>query len=169
MTDPADDVLAALKATVSQASQSPLYADRLRDVQLESLDDFRSLPLTSRIDLTSQGIHGTRAVPIERVCHYGETSGTTGAPNSTWLTAHDFASNAKAIATRHPDVFAPGRILLNRFPFMAAPAHLMQLAPERNSSKPVSVEDICASGWLRNLRNRVDRDIPSVRESRVPR
>jgi phenylacetate-CoA ligase len=142
MTDPADDVLAALKATVSQASQSPLYADRLRDVQLESLDDFRSLPLTSRIDLTSQGIHGTRAVPIERVCHYGETSGTTGAPNSTWLTAHDFASNAKAIATRHPDVFAPGRILLNRFPFMAAPAHLMQLVAQQGHGVSIPAGNI---------------------------
>ena len=44
-------------------------------------------------------------------CHYGESSGTSGASNSTWLTAEDFRRDADAIRVAHPDVFAPGRII----------------------------------------------------------
>jgi len=119
--------VAALDATVARARASVLYAERLRGHRIRALADVRSLPFTTREDLQGAGIDGTRAVPLERVCHYGETSGTSGASNSTWLTAEDFERNARAITARHPDVFAPGRVLLNRFPFMAAPAHLIQL------------------------------------------
>jgi phenylacetate-CoA ligase len=124
--------LGALQATLDRARKSPLYADRLRDVTLRSVADFRKLPLTTREDLQRAGMHGTRAAPLEEICHYGETSGTSGGgANSTWLTAEDFARNARRIAERHPDVFAPGRILLNRFPYMSAPAHLLQLLAQQ--------------------------------------
>jgi phenylacetate-CoA ligase len=117
---------ADLETTIDRARRSPLYQERLRDFHLRSPDDLRELPLTTRADLMRAGAHGTRAVPLERICHYGETSGTTGASNSTWLTADDFECNARRIAERHPDLFGPGRILLNRYPFMAAPAHIIQ-------------------------------------------
>lgn len=127
----ADALLAALDATVARARGSALYAERLAGVRLRSLDDLRALPLTTRADLQRAGAHGTRAVPLDRVAHYGESSGTSGATNSTWLTADDLARDAATLRARHPDVFAPGRILLNRFPFMAAPAHLMQLVAQQ--------------------------------------
>ena len=122
-----DGLIAALDATVARARGSALYHERLAGVRIRSLDDLRALPLTTRADLQAAGPHGTRAVPLEAVCHYGESSGTSGASNSTWLTAGDFARDAAAIRAAHPDVFAPGRVILNRFPFMAAPAHLIQL------------------------------------------
>jgi phenylacetate-CoA ligase len=122
-----DGLIAALDATVARARGSALYRERLAGVRIRSLDDLRALPLTTRADLQAAGPHGTRAVPLEAVCHYGESSGTTGATNSTWLTADDFARDAAAIRAAHPDVFAPGRVILNRFPFMAAPAHLIQM------------------------------------------
>src|SRR5262245_24383452 len=118
--------LDALDATVARASASALYAARLRGTRIRTLEDLRRVPLTTREDLQRAGPHGARAVPLEQVCHYGETSGTSGATNSTWLTDADLARNACLIAERHPDVFGPGRVVLNRFPFMAAPAHLMQ-------------------------------------------
>src|SRR5262249_5273886 len=122
-----DGLIAALDATVARARGSALYRERLAGVRIRSLDDLRALPLTTRADLQAAGPHGTRAVPLADVCHYRESSGTTGASNSTWLTAGDFARDAAAIRAAHPDVFAPGRVILNRFPFMAAPAHLIQL------------------------------------------
>jgi len=124
---PADALVAALDATVARARRSLLYAERLRGVRVRSLAEFARLPLTTRADLQRAGVHGVRAVPLEEACHYGESSGTTGVPNAVWLTAADLARSARAIRAAHPDVFAPGRIVLNRFPFMAAPAHLMQL------------------------------------------
>jgi len=135
-------VIEALRTKVQGASLSPLYSERLRGVEIESADDFRALPLTTRQDLTSAGLNGTRAVPLDRVCHYGETSGTTGEPNSTWLTEGDLARNARAIAARHPDVFSPGRILINRFPFMAAPAHLIQLIAQQGGGVSIPAGNI---------------------------
>jgi phenylacetate-CoA ligase len=129
--DTPDAVLAALDATIARARGSALYAQRLAGIRLARVDDLRALPLTTRADLQDAGVHGTRAVPLERVVHYGESSGTSGSSNATWLTAEDLARDARALRARHPDVFAPGRILLNRFPFMAAPAHLMQLVAQQ--------------------------------------
>jgi phenylacetate-coenzyme A ligase PaaK-like adenylate-forming protein len=76
------------------------------------------------------------------VCHYGESSGTTGASNSTWLTADDFERDAAALRATHPDVFAPGRVILNRFPFMAAPAHLIQLIAQRGGGVAIPAGNI---------------------------
>lgn len=133
---------AALDATVARARGSALYRDRLRDARVRSLDDFVRLPLTTREDLQRAGVHGTRAVPLEQVCHYGESSGTSGATNTMWLTADDLTRNADAIRATHPDVFAPGRILLNRFPFMAAPAQLIQLIAQRGGGVSIPAGNI---------------------------
>jgi phenylacetate-CoA ligase len=124
--------LDALNEAIAQARGSALYRERLRGVQLADPEELRTLPFTTRADLEAAGPTGTRAVPVEQVCHYGETSGTSsGVQNSTWLTAGDLTRNADAIRRRHPEVFGPGRVLLNRFPFMAAPAHLIQLIAQR--------------------------------------
>jgi phenylacetate-CoA ligase len=142
-TGPDGGGVESLDATVSRARHSALYAERLRDVRIRSLDDLRRVPLTSRLDLQRAGLDGTRAAPLERICHYGETSGTSGgASNSTWLTAEDFARNARTIAARHPDVFGPGRVLLNRFPFMAAPAHLIQLIAQQGGGVAIPAGNI---------------------------
>jgi phenylacetate-CoA ligase len=137
------NVDAALEATIECARKSPLYAERLRGVQVRNPAELRKAPLTTRSDLAALGLHGTRALPLEEVCHYGETSGTSGAgANSTWLTAADLSRSARIIAKRHPDVFAPGRILLNRFPFMAAPAHLIQLIAQQGGGVAIPAGNI---------------------------
>lgn len=122
--------IAALKATIQQAQKSELYRDRLSSISISDADSWQRIPLTSRSDLQKAGLSGTRAAPLEKICHYGESSGTSGASNTTWLTADDLSANATRIMERHPEVFAPGRIILNRFPFMAAPAHLIQLVAQ---------------------------------------
>jgi phenylacetate-CoA ligase len=134
--------IAALDETIERARGSALYRERLAGVRIRSLADLHALPLTTRADLQRAGVEGTRAVPLERVCHYGESSGTTGASNSTWLTAGDFARSAAAIRASHPDVFAPGRIILNRFPFMAAPAHLIQLIAQTGGGVAIPAGNI---------------------------
>jgi phenylacetate-coenzyme A ligase PaaK-like adenylate-forming protein len=141
-TDIGSEVLVALKASVAQARKSRLYSESLRDLPLDSYDDFRKIPLTTRADLERAGLHGTRAAPLEEICHYGMSSGTTGNVNSTWLTPHDLANNARAIKDRHPDIFAPGKILINRFPFMAAPAHLIQLIAQQGGGISIPAGNI---------------------------
>lgn len=137
-----DAFVAALDATVARARGSALYRERLAGVRIRSLDDLAALPLTTRADLQAAGVHGTRALPLAEVCHYGESSGTSGASNSTWLTADDFRRDARALRARHPDVFAAGRILLNRFPFMAAPAHLIQLVAQEGGGVAIPAGNI---------------------------
>ncbi len=132
----------ALDATVDRARRSPLYAERLAGVHIRSLGDLQALPLTTRADLQAAGPHGTRAVPLEEVVHYGESSGTSGSTNSTWLTDGDFERDARAIRASHPDVFAPGRIVLNRFPFMAAPAHLIQRIAQQGGGVAIPAGNI---------------------------
>ena len=134
--------LEALQATIEQARKSPLYSESLRDVRLDSYEDFRKIPFTTRADLESAGLHGTRAAPLEEICHYGMSSGTTGKANSTWLTASDLENNARTIQSRHPDIFRPGRITINRFPFMAAPAHLMQLIAQNGGGVSIPAGNI---------------------------
>lgn len=143
MSDTNLNIDVALEATIEGARRSLLYAERLRDVKVRTPDELRAVPITTRADLTAVGLHGTRALPLEEVCHYGETSGTSGAgANSTWLTAADFSRSARVISKRHPDVFAPGHILLNRFPFMAAPAHLIQLIAQQGGGVAIPAGNI---------------------------
>src|SRR5262245_36754364 len=137
-----DDVLAALDATVARARASRLYAERLAGVRVRTLDDLRALPVTTREDLQRAGPHGTRAAPMAEIVHYGESSGTSGATNSTWLTAADLERDAHALRARHPDVFGAGRIVLNRFPFMAAPAHLIQLIAQQGGGVAIPAGNI---------------------------
>jgi len=136
------DPTAALDATVRRARGSALYRERLAGVEIRTLDDLRRLPLTTRAELQAAGTHCTRAVPLDAVCHYGESSGTTGATNSVWLTAGDFARDAEVLRARHPDVFAPGHVILNRFPFMAAPAHLIQLVAQQGGGVAIPAGNI---------------------------
>jgi len=143
-TPPSEDALvAALEATVARARRSPLYAERLAGVRIGRLDDFWRLPRTTRADLQRAGVHGTRAVPLSEVCHYGESSGTSGGGvNATWLTAADVARDAAALRAAHPEVFGPGRVILNRFPFMAAPAHIVQLIAQQGGGVAIPAGNI---------------------------
>jgi phenylacetate-CoA ligase len=136
------DPTTALAATVRRARRSALYRERLAGVEIRSLDDLLRVPLTTREELQVAGPHGARAVPLDAVCHYGESSGTTGATNSVWLTAADFARDAEVLRARHPDVFAPGQVILNRFPFMAAPAHLIQLVAQQGGGVAIPAGNI---------------------------
>ncbi len=138
----AEGDLTALEATIDRARGSILYAERLATVRLRSLEDLRALPITTRADLQRVGPHGTRAVPLGEVAHYGESSGTSGGTNSTWLTTADFERDARALRAAHPTVFAPGRIILNRFPFMAAPAHLIQLVAQQGGGVSIPAGNI---------------------------
>jgi phenylacetate-CoA ligase len=137
-----DATIALLDATVARARGSALYRERLAGTRIHTLADLHAVPLTTRADLQRAGVHGTRALPLEQVCHYGESSGTSGASNSTWLTAADFLRDARAIRAAHPDVFAPGRIILNRYPFMAAPAHIVQLVAQEGGGVSIPAGNI---------------------------
>ena len=106
----------------ARARQRALRASGWRASALRTLDDLRALPLTTRADLQRAGAHGTRAVPLERCATTASRPARAAPRNSTWLTAERLrARRAGAARARIPTSSRPGRIILNRFPFMAAP------------------------------------------------
>lgn len=74
-----------LRATVSQAAHTPFYQEQMRvsgvtadDIQ--SVEDIRRLPFTTKEDLRSHYPLGFLAIPRSEVARYHGSSGTTGQP-----------------------------------------------------------------------------------------
>ncbi|TMA77225.1 MAG: phenylacetate--CoA ligase [Deltaproteobacteria bacterium] len=94
--------IAALADTVARAAASELYAARLCGVAIRTPDDFLAIPLTTRADLQQAGVHGTRAVPLTDVCHYGESSGTPSAPRTRRPSRPGGSSSTASRSWRRP-------------------------------------------------------------------
>src|SRR5262249_19951496 len=59
-----------------------------------------------------------------------------------WLRAADLDGEARALHAGPPEVSAPGRVILTRFPFMAAPAHLIQLVARQGGGVAIPAGNI---------------------------
>ena len=80
-----------LSQTVTWASRSPFYRDRLNSTALPATAaDLAGLPLTTKQDLRDNYPFGMLAVPKERLATYHESSGTAGAPTPSYYTAEDW-------------------------------------------------------------------------------
>jgi len=109
--------LVRLKATLEKAARSPYYGKRLAEAgisaaDIQSLDDVRRIPFTTKEDLRSQYPYGMLALPVERMVRLHASSGTTGAPTVIMHTQNDLNSWADLMArcmhmvgVRSPDVF----------------------------------------------------------------
>ena len=106
-----------LRATVELAYRAPFYARRLADVgitpdNINSLDDIKRIPLTSKDDLRSQYPYGLAVVPRSEFVRMHCSSGTTGIPVAICYTQQDLNSWADLMArclymvgVRKEDVF----------------------------------------------------------------
>ncbi|MFP4072314.1 MAG: phenylacetate--CoA ligase family protein, partial [Desulfovibrionales bacterium] len=111
--------LARLQNTVYQASSSPFYRDqfaksglKVRDIQ--SLDDIRKLPLTSKEDLRSQYPYGMLTQPLEKMVRLHASSGTTGDPTVIMHTQNDLNIWADLMARcMHMVGVRPGDVFQN--------------------------------------------------------
>ena len=111
-------------------------------LRLQRLDDLRTVPsprapTCSVPALTARGPFrspGSRTMANRQ----GRAASRTppGSPSPT------SARDAGILRARHPDVFAPGRVVLNRFPFMAAPAHLLQLIAQQGGGVAIPAGNI---------------------------
>lgn len=80
--------LQRLKEAVTRCANVPFYRERLSAAnltpdQINSLDDLRRIPFTTKEDLRTNYPLGMMAVPPNKVARYQGTSGTTGKP--TWV------------------------------------------------------------------------------------
>ncbi|MBU0610650.1 MAG: phenylacetate--CoA ligase [Armatimonadetes bacterium] len=87
--------LERLQATVNRCYKNvPFYRRRLDDLGIEpeglqSLDDLRALPFTTKEDLRASYPYDLVAVPLREVVRFHLSSGTTGAPTVIAYTAND--------------------------------------------------------------------------------
>ncbi len=96
--------LERLQATVNRVSRNvPFYRDKFRELDMDpydltSLDDIKSLPLTTKDDIRDNYPYGLFAVPLREVVRLQTSSGTTGKPTVVGYTRNDVTRWADLVA-----------------------------------------------------------------------
>lgn len=77
--------LTRLKETVKHAANSPFYKEvfeknGITPDSIQTLDDLRKIPFTTKNDLRSHYPFGMAAIPIQKCVRIHSSSGTTGNP-----------------------------------------------------------------------------------------
>jgi phenylacetate-CoA ligase len=95
--------LKRLKETVVHCMQSPFYKKRFAENKLtpdsiQSLDDLKRIPFTTKQDLRDTYPFGMASVPLEKCVRLHSSSGTTGNPTVILHTQRDLDQWANALA-----------------------------------------------------------------------
>lgn len=95
--------LERLQATVKHCMNSPFYKKRfeeagLKPEDIQSLDDLRKIPFTTKQDLRDTYPFGMASVPLRQCVRLHSSSGTTGNPTVILHTQKDLDEWANAIA-----------------------------------------------------------------------
>jgi phenylacetate-CoA ligase len=99
-----DELLTGLRRTVEQVLRAPYYKKKLAQVgihypqDINSLEDFRKIPLTEKEDLRQNYPFGLFAEPMEKIVRVHASSGTTGKPTVVGYTRDDIKLWAKIVA-----------------------------------------------------------------------
>ena len=109
--------LKRLKETVNHCMNAAFYRDRFKELgitpdDIQTLDDVRKLPFTSKEDLREHYPFGLACVPLKECTRLHSSSGTTGIPTVVLHTQKDLEEWANAVArclwmvgSRPEDVF----------------------------------------------------------------
>ena len=95
--------LERLQRTVAHCMNSPFYKKRFEEIKLcpediQSLDDLKRIPFTTKQDLRDTYPFGIASVPLERCVRLHSSSGTTGNPTVILHTQKDLDEWANALA-----------------------------------------------------------------------
>ncbi len=92
-------VLDNLNQTIECASATKLYHEELKgiDFPLHSVTEIEKLPFTTKQDLRAAYPYGGLAVSKDQIIEFHTSSGTSGKPVGSFLTAQDIANGNKAI------------------------------------------------------------------------
>src|SRR5574344_642221 len=95
--------LERLKRTVNHSMNSPFYKKRfeaygLKPSDIQTLEDLKKIPFTTKEDLRSNSPFGMAAVPLEKCIRLHSSSGTTGNPTVILHTRTDIEAWADAMA-----------------------------------------------------------------------
>ena len=95
--------LTRLKETVKHAANSPFYKEvfeknGITPDSIQTLDDLRKIPFTTKNDLRSHYPFGMAAIPIQKCVRIHSSSGTTGNPTVVLHSANDLDQWANQVA-----------------------------------------------------------------------
>lgn len=95
--------LTRLKETVKHAANSPFYKEvfeknGITPDSIQTLDDLRKIPFTTKNDLRSHYPFGMAAIPIQKSVRIHSSSGTTGNPTVVLHSAKDLDQWANQVA-----------------------------------------------------------------------
>lgn len=95
--------LTRLKETVKHAANSPFYKEvfeknGITPDSIQTLDDLRKIPFTTKNDLRSHYPFGMAAIPIQKCVRIHSSSGTTGNPTVVLHSAKDLDQWANQVA-----------------------------------------------------------------------
>lgn len=95
--------LTRLKETVKHAANSPFYKEvfeknGITTDSIQTLDDLRKIPFTTKNDLRSHYPFGMAAIPIQKCVRIHSSSGTTGNPTVVLHSAKDLDQWANQVA-----------------------------------------------------------------------
>ncbi|ADY55058.1 phenylacetate-CoA ligase [Syntrophobotulus glycolicus DSM 8271] len=99
-----EELLAGLRKTVEQVLKAPYYKKKLAGVgidypdDIQTLDDFRKIPLTEKEDLRQNYPFGLLAEPMDKIIRIHASSGTTGKPTVVGYTKEDIKLWARMVA-----------------------------------------------------------------------
>lgn len=131
--------LKQLNQILEHCKKAPFYKNRIPEHPLSSLQELKSIPLTTKEDLRRESPFGLIAVPKEELFQYHESFGTTGVPVSVWLTKGDHLDHARELEKWGVD-FKPDDVVLIRFPYaISAAAHIVHEAAKSKQSCIVPV------------------------------
>jgi phenylacetate-CoA ligase len=117
--------LEKLNQLLEHSKNASFYQKRLPNHPLRSLEELKSIPLTTKEDLRKESPFGLIAVSQAELFQYHESFGTTGVPVSVWLTKEDYLDHARELKDWGVD-FQPDDVVLIRFPYsISAAAHIV--------------------------------------------
>ena len=95
--------LERLKKTIRQAIQSPFYKEvfeknGLTPDSIQTLEDLRKIPFTTKEDLRTHYPYGMAAIPLQKCVRIHSSSGTTGNPTVVLHSARDLDQWANQVA-----------------------------------------------------------------------
>ncbi len=127
------DYISILNRAIQHARKAPFYQKRLPNA-ITSIQDFHSIPFTTKEDLQVQSPYGLIAVNGDELSQYHESSGTTGNPVSAWFSNEDLESVTEKIGDCGVKLSEKDRVLI-RYPYaLSTISHLTHQAAQRNNA-----------------------------------
>lgn len=123
-------LLESLNCVLKRCKNTAFYSSRIPEEPIQSIEEFKRIPLTTKADLRRASPFGLIAVSRSRLFQYHESFGTTGIPVSSWFTRKDIEDVNRVFQSWGVGI-SPEDIVLIRYPYaISSPAHLFHRAAQ---------------------------------------